>query len=524
MGLDGKRVATGRDFASTGELKSPARSCTSTRRRAGALAGRLGNVPFTVRRVERKPYTRSPYAPFSTTTLQQEASRKLGFGAKRDHAGRAEAVRERLHHLHAYRLHLRCRETAHHRRPRAGRAALRRRLRAGRAAHVRDEVKNAQEAHEAIRPAGDDVHDAGPDGPVRRRVPALRADLEAHRRLADEGRHRPVGVDPASAAPRPPGEDAEFAASGKVITFHGFLRAYVEGADDPDAELDDRESPAAAGGRGRPRSPSPRSRPSRTRPAPPARYTEASLVAELEERDIGRPSTYASIIGTILDRGYVFKKGTALVPAWLAFAVVGLLEQHFPHLVDYEFTARMEDVLDDIANGEAQMVDWLSRFYFGTARHGGRRQRDVECRVLGGSEEAGLRAHRRHRRPAGQLGTDRRRDRRARRQVRPVPRARGRWRRRARQRPRGPAAGRADSGEGRGTDRRAVRRPRPRHQPEHGVDRRRAQRSLRPVRDRGAAGGRQGEAAHRVAVPLDGPRVDHHRRRHAAADPAPDPR
>jgi DNA topoisomerase-1 len=155
-----------------------------------------------------------------------------------------------------------------------------------------------------------------------------------------------------------------------VITFHGFLKAYVEGADDADAELDDRESrlpQVAEDDSLTVRQLTPESHETR----PPARFTEASLVSELEQRDIGRPSTYASIIGTILDRGYVFKKGSALVPAWLAFSVVGLLEQHFPHLVDYEFTARMEDVLDDIANGEARMVDWLSRFYFGAADGGG---------------------------------------------------------------------------------------------------------------------------------------------------------
>src|SRR5207245_7862263 len=157
---------------------------------------------------------------------------------------------------------------------------------------------------------------------------------------------------------------AEFGASGKVSSFPGFLKAYVEGADDPDAELDDRErrlpalsegdslvalSLEAAGHSTRPR----------------ARYTEASLVKELEDREIGRPSTYATIMGTILDRGYVFKKGTALVPSFLAFAVVTLLERHFGQLVDYEFTARMEDVLDEIARGEAERVPWLRRFYFG---------------------------------------------------------------------------------------------------------------------------------------------------------------
>ncbi len=161
-----------------------------------------------------------------------------------------------------------------------------------------------------------------------------------------------------------PGREAEFGASGKVISFHGFLKAYVEGSDDPDAELDDnqRRLPPLAE-----REPlrATELEPAEHATRPPARFTEATLIKELEDRAIGRPSTYASIIGTILDRGYVFKKGTALVPSFVAFAVVTLLERHFAHLVDYEFTARMEDALDDIANGEAERVPWLRRFYFG---------------------------------------------------------------------------------------------------------------------------------------------------------------
>lgn len=160
------------------------------------------------------------------------------------------------------------------------------------------------------------------------------------------------------------GRDAEFSASGKTITFHGFLKAYVEGADDPNAELDDRERRLPQVGEGDPLSAEELTVDGHST-KPPARYTEASLVKELEEREIGRPSTYASIIGTILDRGYVFKKGTALVPSFLSFAVVNLLEKHFGRLVDYDFTAKMEDDLDRIARGEARAVPWLRRFYFG---------------------------------------------------------------------------------------------------------------------------------------------------------------
>src|SRR5205823_991923 len=160
------------------------------------------------------------------------------------------------------------------------------------------------------------------------------------------------------------GRDVEFSASGKTITFHGFLKAYVEGADDPNAELDDRERrlPQVAEGD---RLSAEEITVDGHATKPPARYTEASLVKELEEREIGRPSTYASIIGTILDRGYVFKKGTALVPSFLAFAVVTLLERHFGRLVDYDFTARLEEGLDEIARGNAARVPWLRRFYFG---------------------------------------------------------------------------------------------------------------------------------------------------------------
>ncbi|MCB0978901.1 MAG: DNA topoisomerase I, partial [Acidimicrobiales bacterium] len=160
------------------------------------------------------------------------------------------------------------------------------------------------------------------------------------------------------------GRDTEFAASGRSITFPGYLRAYVEGADDPDAALDDRETllPVLTVGQSLP-NPDLEAKGHST--SPPARYTEASLVKRLEELGIGRPSTYASIMSVIQDRGYVWKKGTALVPTWTAFAVVQLLEEHFGELVDYEFTARMEDELDGIAHGTVQREPWLNRFWFG---------------------------------------------------------------------------------------------------------------------------------------------------------------
>jgi DNA topoisomerase-1 len=231
-------------------------------------------------------------------------------------------------------------------------------------------VKNAQEAHEAIRPAGDTF-----------RTPAsVRAELgnDEYRlyeliwqrtvasQMADAvGRSVTVRVG-GTAAPAngSSGEDVEFSASGKIITFPGFLRAYVEETDDDATERDDRETRLPHVTESQPLT-AIAIEPQSHATTPPARYTEASLVKALEELGIGRPSTYASILGTIQDRGYVFKRGTALVPSFTAFAVVGLLEQHFGRLVDYGFTAAMEDDLDEIASGEAQSAAWLARFYFG---------------------------------------------------------------------------------------------------------------------------------------------------------------
>jgi DNA topoisomerase-1 len=382
VSVDGRRVAQGRDFAPTGELRnadllylsgqaSEPGSTTGQippgvvhRLGAGELAGRLDGVPFGVKSVERKPYRRSPYAPFRTTTLQQEASRKLGFSAKY-----AMSVAQRLYengHITYMRTDsITLSQTAIN----AARTQARELYGAE---YVPDaprvytsKVKNAQEAHEAIRPAGDRFRTppqaarAGLSGDELRLYELIWKRTVASQMKDATGESVSVRVSGRSSA----GEEAEFAASGKIISFYGFLKAYVESVED-DAEQDDRESrlpPLAEGDplRGE-------LSPAEHATRPPARYTEATLVKELEDREIGRPSTYASIIGTILDRGYVFKKGTALVPSFLAFAVVNLLEQHFAHLVDYDFTARMEDALDEIARGEAARVPWLQRFYFGT--------------------------------------------------------------------------------------------------------------------------------------------------------------
>ncbi len=364
VSVDGQRVAQGRDFTSLGELRGSGILHLDGEAAAG-LAGRLQNSDFSVRSVERKPYKRSPYAPFRTTTLQQEASRKLGFSAKQ-----TMSVAQRLYE-NGYITYMRTDSTT------LSQTAIDAARRQARdlygESYVPDKprvyaskVKNAQEAHEAIRPAGD--HFRTPEQVARdglSRDEQRLYNLVWKRTVASQmkdatGESVSVRVAGTSSA----GEKAEFGASGNVIKFYGFLKAYVEGADDPNADRDDRERRLPPLATGDPLAVL-RLEAAEHATRPPARYTEASLVKELEDREIGRPSTYASIIGTILDRGYVFKKGTALVPSYLAFAVVTLLERHFGQLVDYEFTARMEGVLDEIAHGEAARVPWLRRFYFG---------------------------------------------------------------------------------------------------------------------------------------------------------------
>jgi DNA topoisomerase-1 len=246
-------------------------------------------------------------------------------------------------------------------------------------------VKNAQEAHEAIRPAGEyfrTPRESGLVGDELRLYELIWMRTVASQMRDAEGRSVTVRV----AADASTGQACEFTASGRVIVFHGFLRAYVEDADDPTKDRDDRETvlPDVHGGDAV-TAMSVRADGHETKP--PARYTEATLVRELEEREIGRPSTYASIIGTILARGYVYKKGTALVPSWLAFAVVRLLERHFTRLVDYDFTARMEDVLDDIASGQRDSTAELAEFYFGSDQLEGVHQLvselgEIDARVL----------------------------------------------------------------------------------------------------------------------------------------------
>jgi DNA topoisomerase-1 len=371
VSVDGRRVAQGRDFAPTGELKGADTANGEGKQgilhldgeAAAALADRLSAADFSVRSVERKPYRRSPYAPFRTTTLQQEASRKLGFSAKY-----AMSVAQRLY------------ENGHITYMRTDSVTLSQTAITAARAQARElygddyvpqsprlytsKVKSAQEAHEAIRPAGDSFRTparTGLSGDELRLYELVWKRTVASQMKDATGESVTVRVAGTSSAQ----EAAEFGAAGKVIGFYGFLKAYVEGSDDPDAELDDNQRRLPALAEADPLTALSLAAAEHATRAP-ARYTEASLIKELEDREIGRPSTYASIIGTILDRGYVFKKGTALVPSFIAFAVVTLLERHFAHLVDYDFTARMEGALDEIARGEAARVPWLRRFYFGT--------------------------------------------------------------------------------------------------------------------------------------------------------------
>jgi DNA topoisomerase I len=364
VAVDGRRVAQGRDFTAAGQLKSTDVLHLDAEA-AAALAQRLENAAFAVSSVERKPYRRSPYAPFRTTTLQQEASRQLNFSAKH-----TMSIAQRLYE-NGYITYMRTDSVTLSQT--AISAARKQAAELYGANYVPDaprtyasKVKNAQEAHEAIRPAGDSFRT-----PTQVARDHLSSD---ERRLYELIWKRTVAsqmkdATGESVSVRVAGistgnERAEFGATGKVISFYGFLKLYVEGADDPTADRDDRERRLPPLAESDPLAVL-RLAPAEHSTRPPARYTEASLVKELEDREIGRPSTYATIIGTILDRGYVFKKGTALVPSFLAFAVVTLLERHFGQLVDYEFTARMEDVLDEIARGEAERVPWLRRFYFG---------------------------------------------------------------------------------------------------------------------------------------------------------------
>jgi DNA topoisomerase-1 len=366
--VDGLRVATGRDFDSLGALRKADEVLVLDEAGATTLAAGLSGAQLTVASAEEKPYTRRPYPPFMTSTLQQEAGRKLRFSSER-----TMSIAQRLYE-NGYITYMRTDSTTLS--ESAINAARTQARQLYGAEYVSPsprqytrKVKNAQEAHEAIRPAGETF--ATPD--------AVRRELDGDEfRLYELIWQRTVASQMADArgttlslriAGRSGDRQVVFSATGRTITFAGFLKAYVETVDElAGGEADDAERrlPHLTEGQ---RVEALELTPDGHATNPPARYTEASLVKALEELGIGRPSTYSSIIKTIQDRGYVHKKGSALVPSWVAFAVTGLLEQHFGRLVDYNFTAAMEDELDEIANGHEQRTNWLNAFYFG-GEHG----------------------------------------------------------------------------------------------------------------------------------------------------------
>ncbi|NHU84641.1 type I DNA topoisomerase [Kocuria sp. JC486] len=370
VSVDGRKVAGGKDFNDDGALKKPGSVVHLDEADVTSLAEGLAEAQFTVVSQETKPYVSRPKAPFTTSTLQQDAARKLHFSSRS-----TMQVAQRLYE-NGYITYMRTDSVALS--TQAVNAARRQAQELWGGDYVPDsprryasKSKNAQEAHEAIRPAGD--HFRTPD--------QVRSQLSADEfKLYELIWQRTVASQMADAkgftatvrlgATATDGRVAEFSASGTVITFPGFLSAYQEakdsardtGTDKDDAKSGDKRLPQMEEGDALEAAEVTADGHS-TRP--PARYTEASLVAAMDEMGIGRPSTYAAVISTIVDRGYVKVRGTALIPSWTAFSVVRLLEQHFSDYVDYDFTAEMEEGLDRIARGEEDRQEWLQRFYFG---------------------------------------------------------------------------------------------------------------------------------------------------------------
>ncbi|MCA9235806.1 MAG: type I DNA topoisomerase, partial [Planctomycetales bacterium] len=366
--VDGQRIPAGKDFdSSTGKLKSPDMALLDGAA-AEALAAKIKSGTFRVASVEEKPYTSKPSPPFTTSTLQQEANRKMGFTARRTMQV-AQSLYENGHitYMRTDSTNLAtvaiddARELVENS---YGKQFLPEQPRS-----YKSKVKNAQEAHEAIRPAGHPFE----------KPEAMRSSLNTDEfRIFELIWKRTIASQMADARGRRiaitiEGEGCTFQVSGKTIDFPGYLRAYVEGSDDPDAELADQEKilPSVTQGETL-KCLDLDAKEHQTQP--PARFSEAALTKALEERGIGRPSTYASIIDTIQARNYVFKKGNALVPTWVAFSVVQLLEEHLARLVDYEFTAKMEDDLDAISRGEQEQVRYLEQFYHGNGAPGLKKQ------------------------------------------------------------------------------------------------------------------------------------------------------
>ncbi|MEW5856256.1 MAG: type I DNA topoisomerase, partial [Cyanobacteriota bacterium] len=358
VALKGTRIATGSDFdEATGQIIAGRNVILLSEAEARSLEARLADKTWTVNDLEERPVTRKPLPPFTTSTLQQEANRKLHLSA-RDTMRTAQSLYEQgyITYMRTDSVHLSQQAIA------AARSCVEqmygKQYLSPEPRQYTTKSKGAQEAHEAIRPAGSSFRTPQETGLSGREFALY--DLIWKRTVATqmaESRQTQITVQLQV-------EDAGFRASGKRIDFHGFLRAYVEGSDDPHAALEDMEVILPTLKKGdRPTCKKLESIGHETQP--PARYTEASLVKTLESEGIGRPSTYASIIGTIIEKGYAQMNGNALVPTFTAFAVTSLLEQHFPDLVDPSFTSKMEQTLDEISTGEAKWLPYLEKFYLG---------------------------------------------------------------------------------------------------------------------------------------------------------------
>ncbi len=363
-GVAQKRVAVGKDFDEKGQLKKADEVVALTEADARGIAQRITGKSFTVKSVDEKPATSSPKPPFMTSTLQQEAGRKLNMSAQQVMRV-AQGLYERGYITYMRTDSTNLSETA----ITAARAQIKELfgdeyLPPEPRTYVK-KVRNAQEAHEAIRPAGEAFRTPEELSSELNATELKLYDLIWKRTLACQMVNA-VGF---SVSVKLTVDDVEFSASGRTLTHKGYLRAYVESSDEAGEEREDTEAalPKLAVGD---TVPVEKLEPKGHTTSPPARYTEASLVKKLEELGIGRPSTYASIMGT-LQAKYVWKKGTALIPSWTAFAVVALMEKHFDRLVDYEFTRKMEEDLDEIAGGQQQKVPFLNEFYWGPKKKGG---------------------------------------------------------------------------------------------------------------------------------------------------------
>ncbi|MFM9015318.1 MAG: type I DNA topoisomerase, partial [Candidatus Nanopelagicus sp.] len=371
LSVSGKRVAATNDFDSLGAIKEKSVENILLLDEAAAkeLVQSLTNQPLVVKSLEESPRTEKPKPPFTTSTMQQDAGSRLGWGAQL-----TMLIAQRLYE-NGYITYMRTDSVT------LSTAAITAARSSAQALYGKDSVppsprvyegktKNAQEAHEAIRPAGDSFKTPGELAPELSRDEFALYDLIWKRTIASQmadAKKQQMRVD--FDVKTKSGFDAIFRANGSVVVFPGFLSAYEDIVEDKtDIEETDRRLPAMSVG----------DKIAVTQyqcegheTKPPARYTEPTLVKKLEELGIGRPSTFASIMQTIQDRGYVTKRGRALVPTFLAFSVTGLLEQHFTKLIDYEFTASMEEDLDKIANGEEERVAWLTKFFYGNENNPG---------------------------------------------------------------------------------------------------------------------------------------------------------